>query len=345
LADLQRPNLSLSNPFDASSLSAAPLPNLNVLQPHMRQTRVQTWGFSIEHQFGARAVLQVGYEGSVTSNDYVLVQTNDASPGSTPRQSRRPYPQFQSISSILSNGSNDHHGLEVRAERRAGPDGFTLQLAYTWSKTLDTVGGRLAVPGDPGGVSRNLPQSLNRGLSEANIPSQLVIMAGYESPFGKGKPFLTNHLMGKVLGGWTFQDILTMSHGPYFTPVLGSDRLDTGSTASSRPDAIRNPNLSSGRTPQVWFDTAAFATPAPFVYGNAGRSILEGPGLFNLDFALVRKFSYHDRLGVVLRFEAFNATNRTNFGLPGNTFGTATFGVVGSSLAPRSIQFGLKVSF
>ena len=42
---------------------------------------------------------------------------------------------------------------------------------------------------------------------------------------------------------------------------------------------------------QQWFNTAAFARPDAFTYGNAGRNIVIGPGMFNTDMSLIRNFT------------------------------------------------------
>ena len=93
------------------------------------------------------------------------------------------------------------------------------------------------------------------------------------------------------------------------------------------------------------FDTEAFANPALFSYGNGGRSIIQAPGLVVLDSALLRSFRVTEGSRLELRGEMFNATNHPNFGIPGNTFGTPTFGVLGSALESRNMQFGLKFYF
>jgi hypothetical protein len=124
--------------------------------------------------------------------------------------------------------------------------------------------------------------------------------------------------------------------------------MDVGSTASSRPDVLRSPNLPvEQRTPQRWFDTGAFVLPplSEYRYGNAGRSIIEGPGLMNLDFSLLRNFTLTERARLQFRFEAFNITNHPNFMLPGNSFGTATFGAITAAQEARDLQFGLKIYF
>ena len=169
---------------------------------------------------------------------------------------------------------------------------------------------------------------------------------GYELPFGPGKPLLTNSVWGKVAGGWTIYSAVALQSGPLVTPVIPSDRLDVGSTASSRPDLIGNPNLSAEeRNPLRWFDTQAFALPAAFTYGNAARSIIKADGIANVDLAVLRFFKTSETTRFELRFEAFNTANHTNFAIPGTSFGTSTFGVVGSALDAREIQLGIKFHY
>jgi len=346
-SDLGIPTLSLSDPFNLQSqVSGGGLPSVFAIQRPLPLTLSYSWGLAVQRELSQNTSFEIGYQGAHLVHDLLVTAFNDAVPGAAPRQQRRPYPQFQNINFVTANGTNSYNGLEMKLERRPGKSGLSGLLAYTWAKSIDTLGGRSSTPGDPGVISRNMSVRDNRGLSEGNIPSRFSAMVGYEMPFGANKKFLTAHPLGKVLGGWTFNAILTLQRGPWITPVIPTDRLDVGSNASSRPDLIRNPSLSnSQRTPQKWFDTDAFATPQPLRYGNAGRSIIEAPGYANLDLSLLRSFNMSETSRLEFRFEAFNATNHTNFGTPGNSFGTSNFGVIGSAYESRDLQFGLKFYF
>ncbi|MEO7649834.1 MAG: hypothetical protein ABIZ80_05160, partial [Bryobacteraceae bacterium] len=346
LADATTPNIFLSNAFTPSvSVAGAALPNLAGIENPLPLSINHSWGLSVQRQLTPTLAVEIGYQGAETQHDLQVTQVNDATPGTAPRQQRRPYPNYQTVTVVQANGTSSYNGLELKLEKRASSDGLSLIVSYTWAKSIDTVGGRLGVPGEPTGISRNLTLANNRGLGEANIPSRFVATAGYELPFGPGKQFLTG-TAGKVFGGWTVQTILALQSGPFITPIMPADTLDVGSTASFRPDLLRNPALPAGdRTPQRWFDTSAFAAPRPFVYGNSGRSVIQAPGIIQLDSSLLRTFSIKEASRLEFRFEAFNAINRANFLLPGTSFGTPTFGVVGSAFAGRSLQFGLKFYF
>jgi hypothetical protein len=348
ISDPKSPNLFINAPFIPTTQSAASgVPDVYGFEKPLPQTLVYSWGFAIQRELTPNTALEVGYQGSHGVHDYVVSDVNDARPGPGALQSRRPYQQFQNINYVFASGTASYNGLEVKLERRPGPSGISMLLSYTWSKSMDNVGGRLYDAGDPTGLSNNVTLKNNRGEGEVN-PMRFVYNLGYEAPFGHGKKYLTTGLLSQILGGWSAHTITTMQAGSYVTAVAPTDYLNVGSTVSSRPDVISNPNLPSDqRTVQRWFNTAAFVLPpiAQYRYGNEGRSIIQGPGIINVDFSLLRDFPVTEKSKLQFRFEAFNLTNHPNFLLPGLSFGTPTFGAIGSALDSRDLQFGLKLIF
>jgi hypothetical protein len=127
------------------------------------------------------------------------------------------------------------------------------------------------------------------------------------------------------------------------------------------PSAQPTPTASNPNPPPV---PAVF--PQCFnLRGNAGRNILVGPGITNLDFSVFKNFRVRrisENFNVQFRMEMFNILNHANFAPPGPGDGnTDIFDGTGSSLAPsgggtagalvrttipeRQIQFAIKVSF
>jgi len=100
------------------------------------------------------------------------------------------------------------------------------------------------------------------------------------------------------------------------------------------------------RTPDQWFNTAAFSTPAPFTFGNAGRDIIPGPGNIVFDLSLLRRFHPRESQSIEFRAEFFNAFNHPNFGIPGPypDFGPF-FGKILSTGEPSRIQLALRYDF
>jgi hypothetical protein len=120
-----------------------------------------------------------------------------------------------------------------------------------------------------------------------------------------------------------------------------------GQTAEerARPDLLRSPHLSNP-TIDRWFDTTAFAAPAQFTYGTAGRNILRSDALQNIDFSLFREDQISERFRLQLRAEAFNLFNHPTFGEPQATFTNRLFGQVSGTVSTaRQVQLGIKLLF
>jgi hypothetical protein len=103
--------------------------------------------------------------------------------------------------------------------------------------------------------------------------------------------------------------------------------------------------------PSSWFNTCAFAQPPAGQFGTAGRNIMTGPGLMNVDFSLYKNLNLGgERHRLQLRGEVFNLFNHPNLDIPNHVFGGPNFGEVLSANAygnkpPRQIQLGVKYIF
>jgi hypothetical protein len=97
-----------------------------------------------------------------------------------------------------------------------------------------------------------------------------------------------------------------------------------------------------------YFDTSVFSQPAPFTFGNVGRTLpdVRKPGMNNFDFSLFKNLHPLEKLTLQLRAEAFNVFNRVQFGAPNAVLSSGQFGVISSQAnTPRQIQFALKLLF
>jgi hypothetical protein len=199
---------------------------------------------------------------------------------------------------------------------------------------------------------------LERGISPIDIPQKFVTSALYELPFGPGKRFLRSHgLAGHVLGGWQVNGILVLRKG--FPSDLRVTQNPQVFNTANRPNRVLGQSILVANPGfDQYFNPAAFVVPptvrnvngAPIqTFGNAGRSILRGPGSRNLDFSLFKEFRTTEKTMLQFRAEAFNLTNTPTFTLPGArtsalTVGNATFGkLTGSQTVGRQLQFGLKL--
>ena len=349
LAPLDRATLRLSDPFP-ETLADSAAPNHSGMETPLRLAATHSWGLSLQHRLSPGLLLQVGYLGSRSINRLETISINDAVPGEGDRSARRPYPALQTVEMPFADADAWFHGMQMQVEKRPDRYGFSALVVLDWSRQIDNGGGYQGPPSRRRFRSRNMPPAANRALSESHAPRRMMVTAGYDLPFGAGRPLLSSGWLAKVLGGWSIRAISSLQDGGWFTVYLPGDPLDTGSYHSQWPDRIRNPNLAdSERSPSRWFDTGAFRRPGEFLYGNAGRSSVEGPGVINLDLSLRRTLQFQDSRRLELRLEAFNATNHPNFLLTGSSrtgeFGTSEFGALGKAQPARQLQMALKFYF
>jgi hypothetical protein len=312
---------------------------------------VEQWNLSIQKSLTKNIVWEVGYVGNHGVKLYGAYEGNQPAPGPGAVASRRPLQAITAASILRVEPwvNSRYHGLATKVERRFAA-GFSFLGVYTFGRALDQqtaidlCDGCTNSSGN-GAVVDTRNRRLNNGLSDSHTAHRFVLSGLLELPFGKGKRLLTTGLAGAIAGGWSLSGITTLASGIPFTLNLNFDNANTGN--------VNWPNrITSGRleNPSVsrWFDTSAFAFPAQYVQGNAGRNILTGPGTVSTDLSLQRLFRVSRREGVRIEFraEAFNVFNTPQLGQPGVTLGNASFGVIGSAARPsRQMQVGLKVMF
>jgi len=149
---------------------------------------------------------------------------------------------------------------------------------------------------------------------------------------------------------WHLSAIYQAQSGFPFTVSVFGDTANAGTLLGENPiraNYTGQPVFGPGtHTADDWFNTAAFATPPAFTFGDVGRNTVYGPGQQTLDLALQREFGVTENIKVQLRAEAFNALNHTNLGTPNRFVNTPQFGTITEAATPgREIQFGLRLSF
>ena len=88
-------------------------------------------------------------------------------------------------------GNNLYNALNLRAEKRLGY-GLNFLVNYTWSKNLESGSGGNSAMQQNGGTTNPLDSwnlHKEKSYSAMDLPQVFVTSAGYELPFGKGKPF------------------------------------------------------------------------------------------------------------------------------------------------------------
>jgi hypothetical protein len=168
----------------------------------------------------------------------------------------------------------------------------------------------------------------------------------YALPFGKGKSMLSSGLASKLAGGWQVNWILSRESGTPFTVGASATSLNSPGNSQTANQVLPTVEILGGHGPgKPYFNTAAFAAVTAPTFGNTGRNILRGPGLFALNAGLFRSFAIREKVNLQFRAEALGLTNTPIFGNPSATVGSSSLGIISSSSGDRQIRLAMKLRF
>jgi hypothetical protein len=325
---------------------------------------ISQWDFTVQKALPGNTLIEVGYDGS---RGYHLQQAhliNNAPPGPGPIEPRRPYqtisflpgtifpPGFDAVRdtfpvsaiNLLQNSANSWYDAAwVNAQRRFR-HGLTFLANYTWSKSL-TDAPDFRSPMDESVLPQNNANlAAEKGLA-CDVPQRLAASVVYDIPGLKG-----GRLISGLTTGWSMAEIYTLQSGYPFTISVVGDTANAGTLLGENPiraNYTGAPVFPAGtQNTMMWFNPAAFVTPPAYTFGNVGRNTVQGPGLQDLDMALMRNFQLTERCRLQFRAEFFNTLNNVNFGTPNRFVNEPGFGTITSaSTEGREVQLSARVSF
>jgi hypothetical protein len=324
----------------------------------------QSWNFSVEQQLSPAMVVRAAYVGSESYHQTVAIDRNAyVNPdNNNHRNGTAPYSAFAKILEDDSSATASFHALELGFERKMS-HGLQVQSNFTWSHTIDLASGANVSYGSPA-LPNPFDLKWNRGNSGQDMPWSWVSNFIYQSPS------LKNHgkLVSETLGGWEMSGIVTFQTGNPFS--IGADSNGPG----QRDWGVGRANVVPGVDPRMgkgnrqswyngdgYFNTAAFCNPYtetswgskvynctqdPTGFGNSGRNAYWGPHVFTTDAAIMKNWDLVEGTKLTFRWEAFNATNHPNFGIPGTIDWNHEGMITGLGNVPaRVMQGALKLTF
>jgi hypothetical protein len=358
-----------------------------------KRSYVMEWNLNVQRELAPNLTALVGYVGSrgvhqpFRVDDINTVIPTLTSAGylfpSPVGSGNKVNPKFGDIRGMLFRGDSYYHALDVGIQKRMS-HGLQAQASFTWGKSIDTSSSTVAGDQFSNSVSswwNWWNPKVSRAVSDFDIGRTFVINAMWGLPSLKS----VSGPVGWITSGWQLGAIYTASDGVPFTATFGTDGDPQGLNSSDPwafPNRLTSPGcatLINPGNPKNYIKTQCFAVPtapSPAFYnancdptlgtfpqcfnlrGNAGRNILTGPGLSNLDFSVfksnpIKKIS--ETFNVQFRAEIFNILNRANFLPPVSPDNTDIFDSTGAPTGvaglltstggntAREIQFGLKL--
>jgi hypothetical protein len=256
--------------------------------------------------------------------------------------------------------SANYNALNAQLNRRFSR-GVQFDLLYRWAKSIDT----LSNEGPGAETNQTFPQDLNqeRGPSDYDVRHHFVGSALWDLPF-----FRTRHdAVGKVLGGWQINGIVTAHTGFPWTPHTGQCVHSANSQNFICPS--RPPHYFGGALEDT--DNNAFIRPGGNFPGGGlkyfdqvnpngvlppgiGRNSFRGPRYFATDLSVSKKTGLPEFLhlgeGAFLEikanfFNVFNTLNLQPIRFFSPNVDSPDFGRAQGALAGRVIEFQGRLNF
>lgn len=324
-------------------ITPAPNQGFFVIPTYNPLPTVQSYNLTVQRQLAGGMTLDVAYVGNLGRQLPGNRELNAAAPGT----GRAGLPLLRAFGRDVSTQkrgpgvNSNYNALQTVLSKRMSK-GVSFQVSYAWSKSLD-------VGSNQPGFINNLDLRRQYGPSDFDQTHLLTISHVFESPFGRGKPFLSNGgVAAALLGGWQLNGIYRFARGTPFTATADSTACNcpgNGNYADVAGPLVITEGVGPGRP---WVSPASFAVPGPNRFGNAGRNTIRGQNLSNYDLSLFRTFSLQERYKLELRGEFYNLTNTPHFQNPSGNISTANFGIITQTLngyGNRQVQVAARFLF
>ena len=382
--------------FSGTGTKTLPRASLRFVDPHIRTAYAHLYDAAIERQIAPKILLAIEYSGSKGEKLYTLDAINrpgsgnaylgdacNASPDPNVNDctSRIRGQQYSTINARENNGFSSYNAANVKlVMTNPWNSGLNLSANYTYAHSIDNLSSTFSTSAtnlNLGLLDPNNP-NLDRGDSDFDIRHRIALGGTWEVPFARD----THGVVKQVAGGWTVSSIFVAHTGNPYTIfdstntfyqqlprlILTSPISRTGSLSDvAGPDTfnyINIPNASVGEFTNPLTGNAEFG---PYPANMTRRNIFRGPGTWNFDFGIHKKFFVSERYNLEFRADSFDVFNHANAFVVGgsNDFGsnvapgtTSTFGIqackgtctgiAGPSASPiqhRNVQLELRFGF
>ncbi len=255
--------------------------------------------------------------------------TNHFNNATLPRSTfLRPFPQYGDITTSVNDGKSWYHAGQFSLQKRMS-EGYTIGVAYTWSKWLQAT--EYLNAGDP---------EPTKMISDQDAPHRIAISGIWELPFGKNKPFLSDGaLLDRFVGGWQLQGVYQFQVG--FPVRFSANAFYLGGDIGLD---------GSERVTERWFNTSVFSTLSP---SNHVRTLpfffpdVRRDNINNVDLSLLKNTRITEGVRVQFKLDFINAFNEPYAAAPVTALG-GNFGRITASNQDnyaRRIQYGIKLLF
>ncbi len=314
--------------------------------------KVTEWSLSVDHPLTQHDVLAVTYNGNHSfdnplsngfANAFLLLGANGqnkyygTSFAGLPTSA--PDPRFLTVTQILTKGYSNYDALSIQL-RHAFSHSLQGQVGYTWSHAL-------------GLTSVYNPYNLNFGYGNLPIDRRHAVV----SDLIWQEPKFANKIVNFVAGGWNFGGKLYVFSGEPFSSSDSkiSAQINSGGGLSgtflataltpiqTTCTAVHGTSDTPCFTASNFFtynSTSGINTPIQTDFGQTGPGVFRGPGYFNIDANVTKKFFIMEKMNLELGAQFYNLLNHVNFSNPTASITSGSIGTTSGDVAPPTSIYG-----
>jgi hypothetical protein len=317
----------------------------DVISPDLREGTLHSWNVAFQRQLPFSLTADIAYVGNRGVDLVMDVDTNASLVYGSGNNGRPQFAQFGRTGNSrtrTNDNKSQYNALQVKVDRRFR-NGLMITNSYTLSRSMDYVN-------ENTGIGTPIDFELSWGRSNFDRLHNYVLTTIYDLPVGPGRRWLSNGLAGKVIGGWQVSGVYNLQSGTPLT-IGGSGALLNTPGNSAFANLNGEHRVLGGLGPGLlYFDPAVYSLPPAATQGNLTRnSGPDGPGYWNLDMSLFKRFGVGGTRFAEVRVDAYNVTNDVRWGNPGTGYNIGpgnTFGqITGTTGGQRSVRFGGRFVF
>jgi Carboxypeptidase regulatory-like domain/TonB dependent receptor-like, beta-barrel len=335
---------------DLSSGSVDLPPNAGMGSPYadaVHRGYIQSWNLTYERRLPWNMSLATSYVGTLTTHQLGFKDINAAGvgEGQAGQPLRAAFGRTAFTWRFDGWLSANYHALQV-ALNKPFTKGLFLKAAYTWSKAMNRQ--------DNDGwdnVDWNDDALLGKNYGPAGYDRTHIFQLGFvaELPMGKNGSGPLN----AIVKNWSVNGVVSAFTGTPFR-VLASGASLNAPGNRQYGDLVGTPDKLGGiGSGNPYYNPSAWAPVTEVRPGNTGRNSVRGPGAWNIDMGLFRRFPLGPRFVLEARAEAFNLTNTPHFRNPEGNVNSAAFMTItatgtsnsANDASERQFRLGLRLQF
>lgn len=364
----------LGNPGPPLPLPPTQLRNVN---QNINVAQSQFWSLSVQDQIARGSFIEVAYSGAHGVHLYDITAGNPLGaaqeylgapldcPGTTTACYTRPNHQYAAINIRGSGGQSAYDSLNVKYQsQNIHNSGLSMIANYTWSHSLDDLSSTFSDSSQGGsgyvgnlGYMNPLDPMLDWGSSDFDVRNRIVVSPIWQTPW-----FKHDHgPLALIAGGWSASGILTARTGtpfsafdftynlngysgvPRIVPATPVTQSKAGSPVNVGTNQFKILTIPAANDLSPFNATLGIDDFGPFPSNMTRRNEFTGPGAWNADAAVAKRFNLGEGIGLEFRAEAFDLLNHHNLYVnEANLSVQNTAGTIGAPLPVIAEKGGLN---